>query len=83
MRPRNRSIYLIERKVTSTRLRADRCHLNTCQTVPREDLEARIEHMESDVAGKLAEFVFNPDEVGSSNWVDQKPRKVRAPRTVS
>jgi hypothetical protein len=39
--------------------------------------------MKSVVAGKFTEFVFNLDEVGSSDWEDWKPRKVIVPRTVS
>jgi hypothetical protein len=46
---------------------------NTCLTVPREYLEAHIEHMKSIVAKKFAELVFNLDEVGSSDWKDWKP----------
>jgi hypothetical protein len=52
-------------------------------TVPREHLEAHIEHMKSIVAIKFAELVFNLDEVRSSDWEDQKPQKVSAHRTVS
>jgi hypothetical protein len=52
-------------------------------TVPREYLEAHIEYMKSIMVGKFAELGFNPDEVGSSDWEDWKPRKVVAPRPLS
>jgi hypothetical protein len=48
-------------------------------TVPREHLEAHIEHIKSIVAEKLAELVFNLREVGSSDSEDRKPRKGNAP----
>jgi hypothetical protein len=63
------------------------CHYlpqeDTRLTVLREQLEDHIENMKSIVVEKFAEFVFNLDEVGSSDWEDRKPRKVIVPRTVS
>jgi hypothetical protein len=56
---------------------------DTGLTVPREPLEAHIEHMKSIVPGKFADLVFNLDEVGWSDWEDRKPRRAIAPRTVS
>jgi hypothetical protein len=42
-------------------------------TIPRDNIEAHIEHMKSIVAGKFAELVLNLDEVRSSDWEDRKP----------
>jgi hypothetical protein len=56
---------------------------DTRLTVPREHLAAHIEHMRTIVMGKVAELVFNLDEVGSSDWEDRKPRKVLVPKMVS
>jgi hypothetical protein len=39
--------------------------------------------MKAHIVGKFSEFVFNLDEVGSSEWEDRKPRKVIAPQEVS
>jgi hypothetical protein len=46
---------------------------NTHLTIPREYIEARMEHMKSIVARRFAELVFNLDEVESSDWEGRKP----------
>jgi hypothetical protein len=51
--------------------------------IPRSDFEASITLMDAPIDGKLSERVFNVEEVCSSDWEPQKPRKVAAPRTVS
>jgi hypothetical protein len=56
---------------------------DTCLTVRREHVGAHIKHMKSILAGKLAEVVFNLDEVGSSDWEeDRTPRTLIATRTM-
>lgn len=67
----------------------DKLHL--CRSLPQEDsrllvprayLEQHIDNMKMIVQGKFSELVFNLDEVGSSDWEDQKPKKVIVPYSV-
>jgi hypothetical protein len=51
--------------------------------VPQAHLEEHIQLAKLVIAGKFSELVFNLDEVGSSDWEDQKPKKVIVPRSVS
>jgi hypothetical protein len=50
--------------------------------IPREHLNEHIINMQRYVSGKIAELVFNLDEVGSSDWEDRKTRKVLVPASV-
>jgi hypothetical protein len=51
--------------------------------VPRAHLEEHIQLAKLVAAGKFSELVLNLDEVGSSDWENQKPKKVIVPRSVS
>jgi hypothetical protein len=72
-------------------LRRHENELKTCRSFPQEDtrflvpqeyLNQHITNMKTLVCGKLAELVFNLDEVGSSDWEDRMTRKVIVPSRV-
>jgi hypothetical protein len=50
--------------------------------VLRTYLEDHIRVLEKHIAGKLAELVFNLDELGSADWEDRRAKKVIAPANV-
>jgi hypothetical protein len=65
--------------------------LQICRSLPREDLQMAVpracleEHirvLETHIPGKLAELVFNLDELGSADWEDPKAKRVIAPANV-
>jgi hypothetical protein len=65
--------------------------LQICRSLPQEDLrmavpraylEEHIRVLETHIAGKLAELVFNLDELGSADWEARKAKKVIAPANV-
>jgi hypothetical protein len=47
----------------------------TRMIVPRAHLEDHIQLAKLFIAGRFSELVLNLDEVGSSDWEDQKPKK--------
>jgi hypothetical protein len=51
--------------------------------VPRAYLEEHIHLLKTHVTGKLVEFVFNLDELGSADWEDWKANKVIADTGVA
>jgi hypothetical protein len=50
--------------------------------IPQEFLNQHLINMQKLVAGRVAELVFNLDEVGSSDWEDRKTRKLIIPSSV-
>jgi transposase len=51
-------------------------------TIPREYLLQHIQNMQNHVTCRIAELVFNIDEVGASDWEDRKVKQVIAPAEV-
>jgi hypothetical protein len=51
-------------------------------TVPRVQLEEHIQTLKVHVAGKIAELIFNLDELGSADWENRKVKKVIPPAGV-
>jgi hypothetical protein len=65
--------------------------LQICHSLPREDLrmavpraylEDHIRILHTHITGRVAELVFNLDELGSADWDDRKAKKVIAPAGV-
>jgi hypothetical protein len=50
--------------------------------VPRAYLEDHIRILHTHITGRVAELVFNLDELGSAHWEDRKAKKVIAPAGV-
>jgi hypothetical protein len=51
--------------------------------VPRACLEEQIQLLKTHLTGKVAELVFNLDELGSADWEDRKVKKVIVPAGVA
>jgi hypothetical protein len=53
---------------------------NTRLSVPREFLEKTIANLREQVHGRVAELVYNLDEVGCGDWEDRASKKVVVPK---
>jgi hypothetical protein len=51
--------------------------------IPREFLEETLRYMEDAVQNLVRDLVFNLDELGVSEWKDQKPKRVVIPASLS
>jgi hypothetical protein len=65
--------------------------LQICRSLPREDLQMAVprayleDHiciLYTHITGRVAELVFNLDELGSADWEDRKAKKVIVPAGV-
>jgi hypothetical protein len=51
--------------------------------VPRVYLEEHIQLLKTHLSGKVAELVFNVDELGSTDWEDRKAKRVIVPARIA